>query len=334
MNNQTAKVSVIIPVYNAEKYLVKCLDSVCNQTYKNLEIILINDGSLDSSALICEQYAARDKRIIFVSKENEGQGKARNLGLDIMTGDYVIFVDSDDYVHIQMIELLLQTSIKYQADMVQCQLREVMVDEEQNYQFCISNIDDKIRPEQSSKERVLCYYTTDVTPTNKMFNKELLVGNRFPEGMVYEDKHLMFRLRHLATRIVYLDMPLYYYVQSPNSTMRQEMGKKQFASFFRLSEELLEYCREHNLIENYKSELSGYFRKYLSIYFRTYKYPDFEKYHRLALEKLKVHLPELKNNKYVVGKYRLIVRCLSIDFNVTMGVFLFFNKIRRMVKRI
>lgn len=334
MNNQTAKVSVIIPVYNAEKYLVKCLDSVCNQTYKNLEIILINDGSLDSSALICEQYAARDKRITFVSKENEGQGKARNLALDIMTGDYVLFVDSDDYVHIQMIELLLQTLIEHQADMVQCQLKEVMVDEEKNNQFCISNIDEKIRPEQPSKERVLCYYTIDIVPVSKLFRKELLVDNRFPEGMIYEDKHLMFRLRHLATKIVYLDIPLYYYVQSPNSTMRQEMGEKQFASFFRLSEELLEYCREHNLIENYKSELSGYFRKYLSIYFRTYKYPGLERYHELALEKLKLSLPELKHNKYVVGKYRLLICCLSINFNVTMGVFLLFNKIRRIVKRI
>ncbi len=334
MNNQTKKVSVIIPVYNAEKYLAKCLESVCNQTYKNLEIILIDDGSLDSSALICEQYAAKDNRIVFVSKENEGQGKARNYGLDIMTGDYVLFVDSDDYIHIQMIELLIYTLEKHCADMVQCQQCEVGVDETHDYQFFINNIDEKIRLESSTKERVLCYYTADIVPCNKLFKKELLIDNRFPEGMIYEDKHLMFRLRHLAAKIVYLDIPLYYYVQSPNSTMRREIGEKQFASFFRLSEELLAYCRENNLIENYQSELSGYFRKYLSVYFRTYKHPDFEKYHGLALEKLKLHLPELKNNEYVIGKYRVLIRCLSSNFNVTMSVFLLFNKIRRIVKRI
>ena len=112
----TEKITVIVPVYNVENYLNKCLDSLINQTYKNLEIIVINDGSTDNSGIICQEYAQKDNRIIYVEKENGGQSEARNMGLDRMTGSYVTFVDSDDWVESDYVETLYQKITEYQTD--------------------------------------------------------------------------------------------------------------------------------------------------------------------------------------------------------------------------
>ena len=112
----TEKITVIVPVYNVENYLNKCLDSLINQTYKNLEIIVINDGSIDNSGEICQEYAQKDNRIVYIEKENGGQSEARNMGLDRMTGSYVAFVDSDDWVELDYVEILYKKITEYQAD--------------------------------------------------------------------------------------------------------------------------------------------------------------------------------------------------------------------------
>ena len=114
------KISVIIPVYNTSKLLRRCLDSVINQTYKNLEIILINDGSTDDSLSICKEYSQNDSRIILIDKENEGGGKARNAGLDRATGDYIAFVDSDDYIDPDMYSVLMNNLKTSEADISTC----------------------------------------------------------------------------------------------------------------------------------------------------------------------------------------------------------------------
>ena len=110
-------ISVIVPVYNAEKYLQKCLDSILEQTYQNLEIIIINDGSTDNSGQICQEYEKQDDRIIYIEKENSGVSDTRNAGLDRMTGTYVTFVDSDDWVEPNYIKFLYEKVIDHKADM-------------------------------------------------------------------------------------------------------------------------------------------------------------------------------------------------------------------------
>lgn len=327
------KVTIIIPIYNTEAYLTRCMESVCNQTYQNLEIILINDGSTDNSLSLCRQYEREDSRIVVVNKENEGQGKARNIGLDMAHGQYILFVDSDDYIHLQMVEMLLKVAQQCEADIVQCHIQEVY-DEQNNNTLPIEFSKEHIRAEEPLRERILCCYTDDIMPCNKMLKRELFLNNRFPEGMIYEDKHLMFRLRHIAKKIMYLDVPLYYYVQTPHSTMRQTIGEKQLNSFFRLSEDLLLYCEQNGLTNNYQSELSGYLRQYMSIYFQTHKSKELKRYSEKAIERLKFYLPQLRKNKYVVGKYKWLVGGLSLNFKLTMAIFVAMNKVRRIIKRI
>ena len=121
-------VSIIIPVYNIEEYLPRCLESVLGQSYENLEVILVDDGSTDQSGKICDYYASQDKRIQVIHKKNEGVSIARNTGLDIATGEFIGFVDGDDLVEKDMIKILVQNSLKYEADISICQMDTINVD--------------------------------------------------------------------------------------------------------------------------------------------------------------------------------------------------------------
>ena len=328
--NYTNKlVSIIIPIYNAEKYLNKCLDSVCNQTYSNLEIILIDDGSNDRSLFFCKEREKIDHRIRVISKQNEGQGKARNIGLEMMTGEYALFVDSDDYINLDMVRYLLEVAENYGADMVQCLYEEVEETQKIDYTRRIEYQNKKIRVENRNHRGLLCYYTADIIPVNKLIHKSLLVENRFPEGVFYEDKHLMFRLRHQAKKIVYVDEPLYYYVQSSNSTMRNKLDEKRIKSSFIVADDLLTFCEKNQLREDYDSELSGYYRKLLSIYFQTYQNNEFEAFNMKALEEIKKYLPELKKNKYITGIYRILVCLNSINLPASLRIFITINRLRK-----
>ena len=310
------KVSIIVPVYNTEKYVERCIESIISQTYSKMEVILINDGSDDSSGKICMEYAHRDKRIIYLSQENAGQGRARNRGLDIMSGEYVLFIDSDDYIHPQMVEFMLKAAQQRKADFVQCKYVEVDTSDVTYFEnYNNELLKSKIQDEEDTDERLLCYYTDDVMPVNKLIRKELLNGMRFPEGIFYEDKHLMFRIRHIAKKIVYVNIPFYYYVQSPSSTMRNAWDEKRILSRFCVGEDLLQYCRDNHLQKNYMSELSGYFRTLLSIYFTTSEEEQWNNYAEKAKSTLQSYLPELKENPYMVGKYKMMCRMLCYNIN-------------------
>ena len=119
-NNISPKVSIIVPIYNVEKYLRQCLDSIVNQTLKDIEIILVDDGSTDSCPSICDEYASKDKRIIVIHKENAGLGAAYNTGLDIAKGDYIGFVESDDFIELNMYEELYERAVQTGVDLVKC----------------------------------------------------------------------------------------------------------------------------------------------------------------------------------------------------------------------
>ena len=120
--NNNPKISVIVPVYKVEKYLDRCVESIVNQTYKNLEIILVDDGSPDNCPVMCDEWAEKDERIRVIHKENGGLADARNAGMNIATGDYIGFVDSDDWIEPNMYEVLLKNALKYDADISRCGL--------------------------------------------------------------------------------------------------------------------------------------------------------------------------------------------------------------------
>lgn len=229
-------VSVIIPVYNVEQYLCRCVDSIINQTYTKLEIILVDDGSLDNSSSICDKYAAQDKRVRVIHKQNGGQSSARNVALDCLTGEMIMCVDSDDYIHPQMISSLLRLKEKYQADMVQCNFIRGKEDS-----FPPINESGKIYVHDN--ESIFYSNQQNVIVCGKLYKAELWDGIRMPLGKVNEDDAVSWRIYDRAKQIVITSTPYYYYYQNDNSTMAQQ-HKQLRLDFVDFYLERIEYYRK------------------------------------------------------------------------------------------
>lgn len=199
-------ISIIIPVYKVELYLERCINSIIHNTYKNLEIICVDDGSPDNCPEILDNYALRDERIKVIHKENGGISSARNAAMDIMTGDYVAFIDSDDWIHPRYFELLMNNLVENDADLVICDYQRVS--ENRNYDKFGDAQVKRISIEEIIGEHKLKSYVW-----GKLYKKELLNGNRFSECTKVEDAFFNISIysSHPNLNAVYIDIPLYYY---------------------------------------------------------------------------------------------------------------------------
>ena len=208
------KISIIVPVYNVEKYLEKCLKSIISQTYKNLEIIVVNDGSIDNSLEICKKFEKIDKRIKVIDKENGGLSDARNAGLKIATGDYIGFVDSDDYISEDMFETLGKLLKEHNAEISIVSYYEMMdnrlLDVQKDGTLDIMNKEEAIK-ELLIDKKIQSY------AWNKLFKKEIFEGIIFPTGKNFEDIATTLLLFEKADKIVRLEEPKYFYLRRNDS---------------------------------------------------------------------------------------------------------------------
>ena len=204
-------VSVVIPVFNVKPFLREALDSVLHQTYENLEIIIVDDGSTDGSGEICDEYAKKDRRVTVIHQENSGVSSARNAALDRMTGKFVAFLDPDDAYHPDYVEKMLSAMLREQADLVVCQYTEHGTAGKLRF-----NDTDKRRPsleaglyDRNSVLRALADSEMDVTAGNKLYRRELWETIRYPDGHVYEDVEAGIRILGLCKTTLVLGIPLY-----------------------------------------------------------------------------------------------------------------------------
>lgn len=216
------KISIVVPIYNVEKYLRKCIDSILNQTYHNLEIILVNDGSTDSSGDICNEYKNKDERIVVIHQENKGMSSARNAGIEIATGQYIGFVDSDDYIEKDMYERLFQNIIDYNADIAICGFvfEENNKIVSKNFTNNVEVFDKATALEELLKDRKIHSYVW-----NKLFKRELWNDAKFKLGVAFEDIDIMYKLFKKANKIIYINSLEYYYVQRSTSIMHVHNSK-------------------------------------------------------------------------------------------------------------
>lgn len=209
------KISIIVPVYNAEKYLKKCINSITNQTYSNLEIILINDGSTDNSGNMCDEFAKKDERIVVIHKKNEGLSATRNVGIERATGKFIGFVDSDDYIEKDMYETLYKEITTYDADISSISISMVKKNGQK-----ISGTNTKERNVYEGEEiikELLLHKTLKNYSCDKLYKLELLKSTRYIVGVAYEDVPFMFEIMSKAKKVVYYDVIKYYYVKHKNS---------------------------------------------------------------------------------------------------------------------
>ncbi len=218
----TPLISIIIPVYNVEAYLRECVDSVLAQTYSDLEIILVDDGSTDGSAAICDEYATRDPRVRVIHKANGGLSDARNVGLDAATGDYIGFVDSDDWCEQRMFELLMQEAQAYDADIVVCAYYSFETDPvttEEN--MWISG--PRRRYELTTRDAMVMLLKDKEIQNyvwNKLYRAELWDGVRFPVGQKFEDINTAYKVFEKAERVAVIPYGLYYYRMRTDSIVK------------------------------------------------------------------------------------------------------------------
>lgn len=249
MQTNLGKISVIVPIYRVEKYLDTCIGSLIGQTYGNLEILLVNDGSPDRCGEICEAYAARDGRIRVLHRVNGGPSAARNTGLDAATGDFIGFVDPDDYVHERFYETLMRMIRETDADIAQCRFRKVSEDDlpgewQEMHDGSVSVLE---RPASLHN-----LYTNDihyihaVVVWNKLYKKELFDGIRFPEGKIHEDEHIAYKVLYRARRVALTSDPLYGYLQRPDSYMGSRFNLKRLEVLDAYSEQI-RFFRDHRL---------------------------------------------------------------------------------------
>ena len=332
VNMSREKISVIIPIYNSEKYLDRCIQSAVQQVYPNLEILLVDDGSVDSSGKLCDEWQEKDHRIRVIHKENGGLSDARNAGLDAATGDYIAFLDSDDYLAPDMLQNLFSAAKAADAKISICNF--LYVDEDgrplswRNRTFPIR---DEVISGLEAVDRTMMdeekgwYY---VTAWNKLYRKELFSDIRFPFGKIHEDEFIAHHLLGKCDRIACIRSVGYYYVQRPGSIIhsRNEMTN------LHLSEAFLDralYCACHDLTRS-----AGY--AYLkSAVFLCDAFSGFDPGPEFQAEKKHVYL-SVRNNRqllqFCTPKEKLQIGI--IFFNPLLYRLVFRNKLRRRIKTV
>jgi len=244
-------VSVIIPVYNVKKYLNRCLDSIINQTYDNIEIILINDGSTDTSREVCHLYSKKDKRIKVIDKINGGLSDARNCGLRRAVGEYVVFVDSDDFVDLNYIKNLYITASKNNADIVACGYSEIYENKKMPEKYIKKLVNSKMLI-MDNLDAMRDFFSTssiaNVVTWNKIYKISIFKNNniKFPVGKIHEDNFTTYKLYYYANKIIYIDQPLYFYLRRADSIMGKGFSKKSF-NMVEAADEALYFVGNNNI---------------------------------------------------------------------------------------
>ncbi|PGS52660.1 glycosyltransferase family 2 protein [Bacillus sp. AFS041924] len=227
------KISIIVAAYNVENYIEKCLKSVTEQTYKQLEIIVVNDGSTDYTLEVIQNISKTDKRIVIVNKSNGGLSSARNAGLDRATGDYIGFVDGDDNIAADMYEGLLEEMQKHKCEIAMCGVLKVYNDyTEHDSLIDHSVVLNKVEAlDALIEEKYIKHYAV-----NKLYKSTLFQGVRYPEGRLYEDIFTTYKLFAQANRIVYSNKIGYYYIQREGSILRSKYNVRKLDCILAFSE--------------------------------------------------------------------------------------------------
>ena len=268
------KVSIIVPVYNVEKYIERCISSLVNQTLDDIEIIIVNDGSTDNSERIIKKYEKKYKNVKYYTKENGGMSSARNYGLKYASGVYISFVDSDDYIEEDMIEKLYNKAVKGDFDLVVCDLDTV--DDEGNL---ISNVSSNVDDDLYNNDIKKCMLNIYPSVWNKLYNKRLFDnGVLFKEGVWFEDVEFIYRLFPYIRSIGVVKNDLYHYVKRAGSVTKT--FDERLHHYIDNWNGIVCYYRDNNFYNEYKLELEYCYVRYLFATFikQATNYTDKELY--------------------------------------------------------
>lgn len=257
-------ISIVVPVYNVEAYLPRCLDSILAQTHSNFELLLVDDGSTDTSPDICDQYAQKDSRIRVVHQNNQGVSAARNLGIDWVLqnseSEWLTFIDSDDWIHPRMLESLLNAAISQNKYISSCSFLSTA--EQIPYYTVFPPHTEVLLTSNFYINRTINF----VVPWGKLYHKNTFEDIRFPIGLRYEDEYTTYKVLFQYDSLAYIDAPLYYYYVNPNGFMNNGWSPQRLQSLGALKEHILFFRRKgnpellHTAVHRYVEEIVGHLR--------------------------------------------------------------------------
>ena len=243
--NREPLVSVIVPVYNVEELLPRCVESILSQSYSHLEVILVDDGSPDGCGALCDAFAAKDSRVTVIHKENGGLSSARNAGLDAAKGEYIAFVDSDDWIEPDMYGHMLSLMETYDAKLV-CAGRYDVSEKTGEKKIGLCPKKEEVLSAEEMVGRIFLWDGCDSSACDKLYHRSVLEDFRYPEGKVCEDVPVTYKIVLAAGRVVLCDRPFYnYYHRSGSISTQKRITDKTF-HFSRHTEVIYPYIREHH----------------------------------------------------------------------------------------
>lgn len=323
------KISIIVPVYNIDMYLGKCLDSILAQTFTDFEVIVVNDGSTDHSGIICDQYAEKDQRIRVIHKQHGGVSSSRNVGIEQAEGDYIGFVDGDDYIKENMYKILYGLCIETKSHISICKLgREV--DGE-----IINKIGEPYIKELTNEEAMRELFKGILyrfSLCNKLFHKRCFDHIQFPEGRIHEDLSTTYQLFAQATKSVFINKIGYIYVKRKNSILTSKFNEKRMDSLIGWNEILLfmnQYNRE--LLRDVYS-CFGYWCVD-NVYYILNQVDDKQekkRYLKIIQETVNTYYKDLIKKNVLSFKYKYIVTILHYNINLL----LFSNHLKRAISKV
>lgn len=322
---QTDLISVIVPIYKTEKYIHDSLESILTQTYTNLEVILVDDGSPDGCGAICDSYAEKDARIKVVHKENGGVSSALNAGLEQATGDWIVRIDPDDFAHPEMIERLYQTAKKTDAELVWCQYHNVPEDAKKNdYVEPVSQGEISEYTPVEAEKRFYDFHLEDYIVTwNKLYKASLFNEGeklRFREGRVYEEGYIVYRLIYKAKHVAIMDEKLYYYRQRGGSIMDKN-GHRIYIPVVESGEERLAFYLEKGEKELYRLEINKMLQSCIGLY------QDMTD--QTEQQEVKKWFKKFYKEHFVKEKWPFAKRVAMWAFSVNYGLYHFLKKLTK-----
>ena len=318
------KVSVIVPVYNTQKYLDKCLKSLSKQTLKDIEVIVVNDGSPDNSKKIISKYTNKYPNFKGYIKENGGQASARNLGLKKAKGEYIGFVDSDDYVELDMFEKLYYKAKQGNFDVVSCDINYIS---HNKVKIISSLVENDIDNEEDMKKQMINYYPV---VWNKIYKRELFNKDIcFKEGVLYEDVEFLYKLFPYIKNMGTIKESLINYIHRDNSTINTYDSR--LYDYINNWNGLIKFYNSHKLYNKYKDELEYCYIRYVYATFikgaTKFPYNEYRKAVNIAINNVNKYFPNYKKNKYFNNSLKNIY---LLHFNKFFANILYLkNKIKR-----
>lgn len=307
------KISIVVPIFKVEKFIFKCVKSIQNQTYQNLEIILVDDGSPDNCPQICDQLASEDSRIKVIHKDNGGLSSARNAGIDIARGEFIMFVDSDDSIHPQMCEVLINSICSLGVDIACCTFKKVKENRVVKDKIInLNKLDLKVYENNGVMDLLFNKKIPLImTAWGKLYKKEIFKNIRYPKGVIHEDEAIIHHILSECKKISFANVPLYYYTQRNSSIITSKFNRKRLVVLKHLNE------RQLFISEKYPELKDNAIRHYLKILILYYYYSKWANLDYEILEKIKKEI-----DKFVLQGYSSRLTKLFKKYPIVLGLIL------------